>query len=205
MLVYIEYKRRLPGADLEYFHKIARRNYQGWADENAEDILLLSLGRTWRVGPDPEYVIVYYTPAKGLERLGEWQEIFHSGVADHLEAPSRIAGRIERAGCYVPLREPIRGKGGPYYAELFDLAPGASRDDVGRWYDERAAAHAGLTLHLVADRIGKLGPDPRGIAVWGLRGYDALEAVATELDTATDAPIRLVGAALYEDCGEEIL
>jgi hypothetical protein len=206
MLIYIEYKSRNPGVDLEHFHTIARRNYQGWSNDNPEDALLLSLGRTWRVGPEPSYLIVYFTPNKGLERLGEWQEIFKSGTADHLEAPSRVAGRIDEAGCYVPLLEPLRGAGGPYYAELFDFAPGSTRSDVTDWYQARRDQHADLTLHLVADRIGHLGPDPRGVAVWGLPDYGALEAIATEVHHgSSQTPVRLMRAALYEDCGEEVL
>jgi hypothetical protein len=203
MLVYIEFKSRRPTTDLEYFHKIANRNYLGWADEHPEDVLVLNLARTWRIGPDPEYVIVYYTANGGLERLGAWEQVFKSGQADHLEAASRLAGRIDRAGCYIPLIEPRRGDRGPYYAELFEFAPGAAREAVSAHYRAREQRHPQLQLNLLVDRIGKLGPDPRGIAIWELPGYEALEPIATELDS--QAPIKLVDAALYANCGEEVL
>ncbi len=61
-----------------------------------------------------------------------------------------------------------------------------------------------LPLHILADRIGKLGPEPRGIAFWGLGDFAALAAIAEELDDVED-PIRLVSAGLYADVGEEIL
>jgi hypothetical protein len=204
VLVYIEFKSRKPHADLEYFHKIARVNYGGWATENPDDVLLLNLGRTWRVGPEPEYVIVYWSPESGLERLGEWERIFKSGAADHLEAGSRVAGRIDKAGCYLPLRTPTRGADGPYYAEYFDIRDGSSRDDVARWYEERLQRHGDAELHLLVDRIGVLGPDPRGLAVWEIEDYGKLHGLAVDVESDT-GPVDIVQGALYANCGDEVL
>lgn len=204
MLVYVEYRSRRHDLDLQLFHTIVGRRTDIWADSYPEDVLLMNVGRTWRLGPEPEYLVVYYTPGSGLERLTEWERLFSSGEVARLEAQTRATGRIDEAGCFVPLREPVVARGGRYYAEFFDVAEERTRDDVATWFGERLDAHDGFTLHLVADRIGHLGPDPRGLAVWGIPGYAELGRIAEELDGVTD-PIRVVRAGLYADIGDEIL
>ena len=71
-------------------------------------------------------------------------------------------------------------------------------------YEVRRAGRDGSDLVLLCDRIGKLGPDPRGLAVWNVHEWDRLDAVARELDGA-DEPVRLVNAGLYRDLGQETL
>jgi hypothetical protein len=203
-LVYVEYKSRLRGVGLDLFHKVQGRAGTGWAGEHPEDVPILNVGRTWRIGPAAEYLIVYYTPNGGLERLDEWERVFATGEADHLEVPRLLASSVDAAGCYYPLSEPVPAAGGPYYGEFFDLAPARTREDVAQFFEQRRRDHPRLQLHLLADRIGKLGPDPRGMAFWGLDDFGALAAVAEELDEVDD-PIRLVSAGLYADVGKEIL
>jgi hypothetical protein len=203
LLAYIEFISRLPGVSLEAFHFAARRQGE-WSGEYAEDRLLLNLGRTFRTGPEPEYLAVWYTPGSGLERIGEWEAVFNSGVADHLEEPFKLAARIDKAGCYEPLLEPVPGRGGLYYGEYLDAVPGTAPDEVRAFFEARRARWKGLTLNLVADRIGKLGPEPRLVAFWTLPSWEALEGIARELD-GVEAPVRLVAGAIYRDLGEETL
>ena len=72
------------------------------------------------------------------------------------------------------------------------------------WYEERRAAHPEADLNLLIDRIGLLGPDPRGLAVWGIGSWGAAEPIARETVTA-GTPIRPVTSSLYADFGEEQL
>ena len=203
MLVYIEYISRRPGVSLEAFHEVAGRGQTDWAGEYGEDQLVLNLGRTWRVGPEPEYVAVWFNAAAGLERIADWERIFTSGEAARFEEPFKLAARIDAAGCYESLVDPVPGRGGPYYAEFFEPAPAASRDAVRSFFAERRA-QSGFELNLLVERIGRLGPDPSCLAVWSLPAYGALETFARELDGVSE-PIRLVSAALYADLGQEIL
>ncbi len=204
MSVYIEYISRKAGVPLESFHAIAGPGQSGWASQYGDDRLILNIGRTWRLGPEPEYICVWDTPAKGIERLGKWEQIFSTGEADHLEKAFEAAGRIDVAGFYEPLLEPVPGSGPLYYGEFFDLAGGASRDDVTAYFERRREAHDHLMLNLLVDRIGKLGPDPRGVAFWQLPSYDAIEAIAVELDEISE-PVSLVRCGLYAAIGREIL
>jgi hypothetical protein len=203
-LIYIEYISRRPGVALEAFHAVAGGGQEGWAGDYGSDVAVLNLGRTWRMGPEPEYLTAWYSPSAGLERLDEWERIFKSGDAARFEEPFRLAARIDRAGVYEPLLEPVVGSAGRYYAEFFDVAPGATRDQVCAAYEERAGRHSELELNLLCDRVGALGPDPRGLAFWGAPSYAALDEIARELE-GSEHPIRLVTAALYNDFGAETL
>jgi hypothetical protein len=64
--------------------------------------------------------------------------------------------------------------------------------------------HPDLVLNLLAQRIGKLAPDPGGLAVWTIPEFATLHAVADEL-SQLDVPIELDSAATYSDFGREIL
>jgi hypothetical protein len=204
LLVYVEYISRRPGVSVEAFHFAAGRGQYGWSSEHSDDVLLLNLGRTFRTGPEPEYVAVWYSRKAGLERIGEWERIFASGEADHLEETFRLAARIDTAGSYEPLLEPVEGRNGLYYGEYLDFAPSVGRDEVSAFFSQRRDRHTSLTLNLLCDRIGGLGPDPRCLAVWTLPGWDALDDVVRDLD-GVDTPVRLVHGALYRDLGSETL
>jgi hypothetical protein len=200
----VEFISRRTGISVEAFHFAAGRGQYGWSSEHSEDVLLLNLGRTFRTGPEPEYVAVWYSPDAGLERIGEWERIFASGEADHLEETFRLAARIDTAGCYEPLLEPVQGREGLYYGEYLDLADRASREDVVAFFETRRDRHDHLTLNLLCDRIGGLGPEPRCLAFWTVPGWDALDAVVRDFD-GVEAPVRLVHGALYRDLGSETL
>ena len=200
-LVYIEYISRLPGIDLETFRAQAAQGQEGW-DSGYEDELVLSVGRTWRLGPDPGYMTVWHTPTAGLDRINAWDRIFRSGEADDLEQPFFQVARIDVAGCYDPLLEPVPARNGTYYAEFF--AAHDTADAVRSFYESRAKQHPEFTLNLLVQRIGKLAPEPGGLAVWTIPDFAALNSVATELD-GINAPIRLAAAGTYADFGREIL
>ncbi len=139
---------------------------------------------------------------RGLARIDEWDKVFRSGEADALEKPFRELARIDRAGCYEALLDPVRQQNGIYYAEFFE--PVGSADEIRALYVKRAASQPSLTLALCAVRIGKLAPDPGGLAVWTLPSYGALAAIARDLDGISD-PVRLTTAGVYNDVGREIL
>lgn len=204
MLVYIEYISRRPGVGLHEFHAVAGGGQTGWAGEYDDDVAVLNVGRSWRIGPEPEYLCAWYSRDAGMERIDEWERVFRSGDADNFEEPFRLAARIDAAGCYEPLLEPIVGSKGRYYAEWFDVAEDADHDAVRDSFDERRGRHPDMELNLLVDRIGHLGPDPRGLAVWGVDAWGAIEGIARDLDDATE-PIRLVTASFYADFGTEQL
>ena len=164
--------------------------------------MVLSVGRTWRLGPDPGYMTVWHARNAGLDRIDAWDRIFRSGEADALEQPFFQVARIDVAGCYDPLLEPVPARNGTYYAEFF--AARDTADAVRSFYESRAKQHPEFSLNLLVQRIGKLAPEPGGLAVWTIPDFAALDSVATELD-GVNAPIRLAAAGTYADFGREIL
>jgi hypothetical protein len=202
VFVFIQFFSRRPGVSLKSLHTIVWDGENHWRNEYKEDELLLLLARTLWIGPEPEYMIVWHTAKTGLERLGEWEPIFESGVNGPHEESFSLAAKIAKAGCYEPLLEPVAGRGARYYGEYLDFAPGATREEVARFFAERQERHADLVLNLVCSRIGKLGPEPRCVAFWTLPAWKALDPIARELDEV-DAPVRLVEGGIYRDLGEE--
>jgi hypothetical protein len=219
LMIYIEFtsRRAQPGirendrgtlspepfeSQLARFHRAVLAGQSGWESSWSEDQMIFSMGRTWRLGPEPEYLTVWHSPAAGLKRIDDWDEVFRSGKADEIDKPFRELARIDRAGCYDALLDPKHQRNGIYYAEFFE--PVGSHDAIRDLYTGRAAAHANLTLALCAVRIGKLAPDPGGLAVWTLPSYGALAAIARDLDE-TNGPVRLATAGVYNDIGREIL
>ena len=170
-MIYVEYVSRRPGIALAEFHAAVNEAQGGWDDAYGEDRLLLNVGRTWRLGPEPEYFAVWHAPAHGLDRIDEWDRIFREGAMERHEQLFRRVARIDAAGCYDALREPVVGRGGTYYAELF--RPAGPREEIARFYDERARRRPATTLNLLALRIGKLGPEPGGLAVWTIPAFGA--------------------------------
>jgi hypothetical protein len=202
-LVYIEYISRKSGVSLQAFRQVVGSLQSGWeAHHSDDDTLLLNIARTWRVGPEPEFLTVWLSPS-GLERLDQWERLYELGEEAPWNVPFRLAGSMDAAGCYEPLLEPRVGTAGRYYAEYFDLAPGASRDDVRRLFEARASRHPQLELTLLIDRIGALGPEPRGLAVWSCSAWAGLDRLAREPD-GMENPIRGVRGGLYADLGKEI-
>jgi hypothetical protein len=230
-MIYIEFTSRRPQAgvrldsegtlsvesfesQLQRFHRAVLEGQSGWADSFSKDEPILSIGRTWRLGPEPEYMTIWHTPGAGLERIDDWDTVFRSGEADELNKPFREVAWIEQAGCYEALLTPRprsvaepsaaseRARGDVYYAEFFE--PAGSRDAIRELYSRRAASHPGLVLALCVTRIGKLAPHPGGLAVWILPSYGQLGAVAQDLDGLAK-PVRLTTVGVYNDVGKEIL
>ena len=204
MLIYIEFISRRPGVGIHEFHKVVGGGQTGWEGGFGEDVTVVNIGRTWRIGPEPEYLCAWHTPGSGLDRIDFWERTFRSGEVDALEEPFRLAGRIDRAGCYDPVLDPVVGSKGRYYVEWFEPSPGATNEEIADWYTGRRAVHPAHELNLVCLRIGQLGPDPRGIAVWGVDSWGGCDVIARELD-GVDQPVRLVTASFYADFGEETL
>ena len=94
MLVYIEYITRRPGVGLHEFPRGADRGQTGWAGDYDDDVTVLNVGRSWRIGPEPEYLCAWYSrnAASSDRRVGG---AFRSGDADAYEKPFRLAARID--------------------------------------------------------------------------------------------------------------
>jgi hypothetical protein len=187
---------------LTEFYRVVRQVQQNWESGSPEDHLVLNAGRTWRLGPEPEYLSVWHVPNAGLERLGQWEQAFRDRGAVGDEATMARVARIDVAGCYEELSEPAPARNGLYYVELF--RPAASGEQIRQFFADRRKALPDFGLNLVGSRIGRLGPEPGGVAVWTVPGFGSLERIVRQLDGLA-SPVVLVTAGLYADIGREIL
>jgi hypothetical protein len=201
-LVYVEYLTRRTGVDLREFHRVVIEAQEAWDAGYGDDQLVWSAGRTWRLGPEPEYIHVWYSPGQGLERLDGWERVFRDGEEERHEQTVGRVSRIDRAGCYTPLREPVVARGGTYYVEFFRAT--GELPAVRDLYEQRAQGHPRFTLNVLAHRLGRLAPAPGGLAVWTIPDFASLAEVAGELDAVRE-PIVLEDAGTYADTGREIL
>lgn len=200
-MIYIEYFSRRPGVELADFHAGVAKGLE-WSAGYSEDQLILHAARTWRLGPEPEYFMVWYSPHAGFERIDEWDGIFRSGKADEYEVPFLRVARIDFAGCYEALLDPVRARNGTYYAEFFHAS--GELTAVRSFYEDRTRRHSRLRLNLLLHRIGRLGPEPGGLAVWTLPNFGALGEIARDLEGVSEA-LELESAGTYVDIGKEIL
>ena len=147
---------------LAEFQRVLIQAQQSWASGHGEDRLLLSAGRTWRLGAEPEYLHVWHSPRHGLQRLDDGTPSSAPGRPS--ATPRRWgASRASTAPAATAPSSPPRGQRGPYYAELF--RPTGSGEAIRALYQERARGHPALRLNLLATRLGVLAPAPGGLAV----------------------------------------
>jgi hypothetical protein len=67
----------------------------------------------------------------------------------------------------------------------------------------RAARYPDGHLDFVLHRVGLLGPEPGGLAIWTFRGYAAAEPIIRERHG--DNPLRPLAAGLYFDFEEALV
>ena len=75
-MIYIEYISRRSGIELDDFHRVVRQVQEAWEAGHGADRLIINVGRTWRLGPEPEYLSIWDTGASGLDRLDDWARAF---------------------------------------------------------------------------------------------------------------------------------
>lgn len=203
MLLYVEFINRRPSISLEEFHERAGRAQGDWAGKYGEDQMILNVGRSWRLGPEPEYLCVWYTPESGLDRIDEWERLFQdSGEREHHAEFADVA-RIARAGCYVPIGEQTVATEGRYLVEWLTFDD-VSDQQVERVFAERASRHPDLTLRSLARPFGALAPEQRGFAVWGLPTWGSADGPVQDVPRR-DSGVEVVEASLCADFGQEQL
>jgi hypothetical protein len=204
MMVYIEYISRLPGINLADFQATFKTVQQGWESSFSEDQLILNAARTWRLGPEPEYLTVWFSPNKSFDCLDGWERVFRArdSTSYGYDSPLRQVARMDYAGCYEPLITPLRARMGIYYLEMFRPVKPATA--IRRFFEERAPIHQSFTLNLLVQRLGRLAPDPGGLAIWTLPDFASLGEIAQELDGVGE-PIELVQTGVYVDVGQEVV
>lgn len=73
-MYYIEFIERNPGVPQQRFDEQVRKSNERWQREHPEDELVLLIGRTWRMGPKPGYMVIWRI--KDFSTFQRWNEEF---------------------------------------------------------------------------------------------------------------------------------
>ena len=104
-MYYIEFVERNPGVPQRRFQEIVRMSNERWQREHPEDELVLMIGRTWRMGPKPGYMVIWRI--QDFSTFQRWNEEF--ARADTLQKHGEFeeVGTIVDAGVYEDLGQEI--------------------------------------------------------------------------------------------------
>ena len=185
---YIEHDRSLP---MPLFELLARQN--SWVSDI--DIKVANLGRAERLAPEPSVICLWRHP--GMARMDEWEASFRTDEArrDSAFQATRLAIHFTRAGLYDEIVSgPPLGKG-LHYVEFFSAGEGHTDDALRQNFTNRAKQYPQGKLDFVLRRIGLLGPDPGGLAIWTFADYVAAEPIIRERHGAN--PLRPLQAGIY--------
>ena len=187
---YIEHDRHLP---IPLFELLGRQN--AWVSDI--DVKVANLGRAERLAPEPSVICLWRHP--GMARMDEWEASFRTEDArrDPAFQATRLAIHFVRAGLYDEIigGSPL-GKG-LHYIEFFAAGEDRSDDEVRENFAERAKHHPHGKLGFVLRRVGLLGPDPGGLAIWTFANYVAAEPIIRERHGTN--PLRPLQAGIYWD------
>ena len=200
-MFYIEYIERDRFMPVDIFRFLGDQG-SSWV-EGAVDAMVLQLGRTMRLGPQPSYLAFW--KIQGLHRLDDWEAYFSSDAwpRNRRSTAMHQAIHIQRGGLYdVVIEGPAAGNG-VHYVEYFEANAAPSNDDVAAHFQAREARHPGGRLNYVVRRIGLLGPDPADLAVWTFASYAEMERIVRERHESP--AVRVVTTGVYRKLGDEIL
>jgi len=99
-MYYIEFFSKKEGVPFEQFYKEIREGYDQWMKDHPKDELVLLLGRTWRLGPKPNYMAIW--KIKDFTRFDEWKNEMPG--PEEIERGVQI---IEFAGTYEEFGEEV--------------------------------------------------------------------------------------------------
>jgi len=197
-MIYIEYMEHDRSIPLELFQA---RGDQPWRPESKYDSIdhpIAVLGRTLSLGPHPPYMAIWR--CRTLEKLDEWESYFKARQNLH-QAASRNAIHLSNAGCY---KEAFSGPpigGGIQYIEYFAFGLNHSENEIAHCFRKRMMIHRNGILYFVLCRMGPLGPDPGGLAIWSFENHAEIEEIVLDGKRHTD--IDIVTAGIYRKLGEE--
>lgn len=197
-MIYIEYMEHDRSIPLDLFHAEGDNPWHLESKDDSIDHPIAVLGRTLSLGPHPPYLVIWR--CKTLEKLEEWQSYFTARKSLH-QAASRNAIHLSNAGCY---REAFAGPpigGGIQYIEYFTYGLNHEENTIALCFHERMKLHENGSLNFVLCRMGPLGPDPGGLAIWTFDSHAHIEEIL--LDDTRLKYIGIVTAGIYRKLGED--
>ena len=202
-MIYIEYIQRKAGVEYEIFTFLGDQSWWAGADSEGDDDMVAQLGRTLRLGPDPGYMAIWR--CRGMDKLDEWERYFSSNAAlkDRHGRASHRAISFAGAGCYDELLTGPAIGDGLQYIEYFAPDNAVTTQQIADFFSQREKQIKDGVLNLVLQRIGLLGPDPGGMAIWSFPDFASLETIARQ--QLEDTPVSITAVGTYRQWGREIL
>lgn len=104
-MYYIEFVERNEGVPLQRFQEVVRQSNERWQRQYPDDELVLMIGRTWRMGPKPGYMVVWRI--KDFTTFERWKAEFAKANILHEHGEFEQVGTIVDAGVYEDLGHEI--------------------------------------------------------------------------------------------------
>lgn len=182
---FIHWDRSIP---IEIFRFLGKQS-SGW-NEDSPDRLVLQLGRTLRLGPEPGYLAVWEIP--DIRRLDEWEGYFHSpeSLRNRRSQAMHRAITIQRAGLYNASFVGDTRTYSLYYLEFYK--------SVSRSFAETIPQQGLIYLF---ERVGFLGPQSQ-MAVWGCETYVDVETLSCHRNLGMPEP---ADAGVYRAFADEVV
>jgi hypothetical protein len=193
---YIERDRTLP---IEIFEHIGRQS--AWVSDI--DLKIANLGRAERIAPEPSVICLWRHP--GMKRMDEWEASFRTDEAkgDAGFQATRHAIHFRRGALYDEIIGGPPLGAGLHYIEFFVAGEEASDQQMRDNFSGRAKQYPTGKLDFVLRRVGLLGPDPGGLAIWTFADYAAAEPIIRERHGGN--PLRPVQAGIYYNFEEALI
>jgi hypothetical protein len=100
-LYYIEFIEKHDGVPQQRFQEVTRMTNERWAATHPGEELLLIIGRTWRLGPKPGYMVVW--KIKDFTTFEAWNSEFRKQEILENHGEFEDVGKIVDAGVYEDL------------------------------------------------------------------------------------------------------
>ena len=104
-MYYIEFVEKNEGIGQKEFQDTVRASNESWAAEHPNDELVMMIGRTWRLGPRPTYMVIWRI--KDFTTFETWNSEFQKARVLENHGRFREVGTIVHAGVYEDLGQEV--------------------------------------------------------------------------------------------------
>ncbi len=193
-MILVEYIRRDRNVPYELFR---HHGTQDWVSD--KDHMVANLGRTMKIGPEPNYMC--WWKIASIARMDEWEDYFRTPEGRDYAARSPVPRALDfyQAGLYDALVGDGEAPDGLHLVEFFS-ADSSEPEQIADVFRERDA-HGGSLVY-VLQRLGLMGPDPGGIALWTFPSYVAAEGFMRAPSPA--GPAKISAAGFYRNFGKDV-
>ena len=195
-MIYAEYIDRDRSMPWEIFRHHGR---QDWVSD--QDVMVANLGRTMRLAPAPHYMC--WWQIRSIARMDDWEDHFRRPEGQLYLAGSPVGKALNflRSGLYDEIIGEGQVPSGLHLVEFF-AADDIEADQLRSHFSRRAQGIPSGRLTYVINRLGRLAPDPGGMALWTFGSY--VEAEPFLRRRHDHGPVRMVAAGLYRNFGDDI-